>query len=92
MANDNFAIITIPPDVHPIFGGRGTFPYNPMRRSLVAICGNYEPFFIPPGAEVFRRDNPNATVQILETGHFALETHEEEVVAAMRKFLAKNLG
>ena len=37
----------------------------------------------------FRRDNPNATVQFLDTGHFALETHVEEIAIAMRDFLQK---
>ena len=42
-----------------------------------------------PRAEAFRRDNPNAVVQLLDTGHFALETHVEEVALATRQFLAK---
>jgi pimeloyl-ACP methyl ester carboxylesterase len=54
---------------------------------LLAIWGKHDPFFIPPGAEAFRRDNPNATVQFLDTGHFALETHVQEIAVAMRKFL-----
>jgi len=58
---------------------------------LLAIWGKHDPFFIPPGAEAYRRDNPNATVQMLNTGHFALETHVEEIAAAMRGFLAKAL-
>jgi pimeloyl-ACP methyl ester carboxylesterase len=64
-----------------------------FRRSkppLLAIWGKNDPFFIPPGAEAFRRDNPNATVQFLNTGHFALETHVEEIAAAMRQLLEKN--
>jgi pimeloyl-ACP methyl ester carboxylesterase len=56
---------------------------------LLAIWGRNDPFFIPAGAEVFRRDNPNATVQFLDTGHFALETHVEEIALAMRDFLDK---
>jgi pimeloyl-ACP methyl ester carboxylesterase len=66
-----------------------------FRRSkppLLAIWGKYDPFFIPPGAAAFRRDNPNATVQLLDTGHFALETHVEEIASAMREFLAKVLS
>jgi pimeloyl-ACP methyl ester carboxylesterase len=66
--------------------------FRKSKPPLLAIWGKYDPFFIPPGAEAFRRDNPNATVQFLETGHFALETHVEEVAAAMRKFLARNSG
>jgi pimeloyl-ACP methyl ester carboxylesterase len=59
---------------------------------LLAIWGKYDPFFIPPGAEAYPRDNPNATVQFLDTGHFALETHVEEIASAMRQFLAKALA
>jgi pimeloyl-ACP methyl ester carboxylesterase len=57
---------------------------------LLAIWGKNDPFFIPAGAEAYRRDNPNATVQLLDTGHFALETHLEEIVTAMRVLLAKH--
>ena len=53
----------------------------------LAIWGKHDPFFLPPGAEAFRRDNPNAQVQLLHTGHFALETHVEEIATAMRAFL-----
>jgi len=42
------------------------------------------------GAEAYRRDNPNATVKFLVTGHFALETHVEEIAIAIQRFLAKN--
>jgi pimeloyl-ACP methyl ester carboxylesterase len=56
---------------------------------LLAIWGKSDPFFIPPGAEAYARDNPNAIVQFLDTGHFALETHLEEITGAMRQFLAK---
>lgn len=56
---------------------------------MLAIWGKRDPYFIPPGAEAFRRDIPNATVQFLDTGHFVLETHLEEIAHAMRKFLAE---
>ncbi len=55
---------------------------------LLAIWGDKDPFFLPPGAEAFKRDNPNATVKLLDTGHFALETHADEIAAAIRDFLA----
>jgi pimeloyl-ACP methyl ester carboxylesterase len=58
---------------------------------LLAIWGRFDTYFIPPGAEAFRRDIPNATVQFLDTGHFALETHVEEIAFAMRQFLAKTV-
>ena len=66
-----------------------------FRRSkppLLAIWGKHDPFFIPAGAEAYKRDNPNATVELLDTGHFALETHVEEIAMAMRRFLATNVG
>lgn len=59
---------------------------------LLAIWGKHDPFFIPPGAEAYRRDIPNAQVQFLDTGHFATETHVMEIAAAMREFLAVNKG
>jgi pimeloyl-ACP methyl ester carboxylesterase len=61
--------------------------FRKSKPPLLAIWGRHDPFFIPAGAEAFRRDNPNAAVQFLDTGHFALETHVEEVAAAMRTFL-----
>lgn len=45
----------------------------------LAIWGQHDPFFIPPGAEAFKRDNPNAVVELLDTGHFALETHVDYI-------------
>jgi len=56
---------------------------------LLAIWGRHDPFFLPPGAEAYRRDNPNATVEFLDTGHFALETHVEEIAAAMHRLLGR---
>jgi pimeloyl-ACP methyl ester carboxylesterase len=64
-----------------------------FRRSkppLLAIWGKNDPFFIPAGAQAFARDNPNATIRMLDTGHFALETHVEEIAAAMRQLLEKS--
>lgn len=62
------------------------------RPPLLAVWGRNDPFFVPAGAEAYRRDVPDADVQLLETGHFALETHVEEIAARMRAFLAKALG
>jgi pimeloyl-ACP methyl ester carboxylesterase len=63
--------------------------FRKWKPPLLAIWGKHDLYFIPPGAEAFRRDNPNATVQFLDTGHFALETHVEEIAIAMRDFLQK---
>jgi pimeloyl-ACP methyl ester carboxylesterase len=59
---------------------------------VLAIWGKNDPFFIPPGAEAFKRDVPQADVRFVESGHFALETHAAEIGAAMREFLAKHIG
>lgn len=59
---------------------------------VLAIWGKNDPFFLPPGAEAFKRDNPNAEVRFLDTGHFAIETHGPEIAQAMRTFLDRHLG
>ena len=61
--------------------------FRKSKPPLLAIWGKNDPFFIPPGAEAFRRDLPEAKVQFLDTGHFALETHVDEIALAMRDFL-----
>jgi pimeloyl-ACP methyl ester carboxylesterase len=53
---------------------------------LLAIWGRNDPFFLPPGAEAFKRDISGAEVRLLDTGHFALETHTSEIAAAIRAF------
>jgi pimeloyl-ACP methyl ester carboxylesterase len=45
----------------------------------LVIWGQHDPFFIPPGAEAYKRDNANAVVEMLDTGHFALETHADYI-------------
>ena len=54
---------------------------------LLAVWGKNDPFFLPPGAEAFKRDIPSALVRFFDTGHFALETHAAEIAAAIRDFL-----
>jgi pimeloyl-ACP methyl ester carboxylesterase len=61
--------------------------FREAKPPLLAVWGKFDPFFIPAGAEAFKKDIPNATVKFLPTGHFALETHLEEIVATMRPFL-----
>lgn len=66
-----------------------------FRRHLpptLAIWGRNDPFFIPAGAEAFKRDNAAAEVRFLDTGHFALETHGAEIAAAMLDFLGRHIG
>lgn len=64
--------------------------FRKRKPPLLAIWGKNDPFFIPAGAQAYLRDNPNATVRLLDTGHFALETHVEEIAASMRQLLEKS--
>ena len=59
---------------------------------LLAIWGKRDTYFIPAGAEAFRRDDGNAAVQFVDTGHFALETHVDEIAAAVREFLGQHVA
>jgi pimeloyl-ACP methyl ester carboxylesterase len=56
---------------------------------FLAAWGRNDPFFLPPGAEAFKRDNPRAVVRFFDTGHFALETHAREIADSIREFLTK---
>ncbi len=64
--------------------------FRKSKPPLLAIWGRFDPFFVPAGAEGFKHDNPNATVQFLDTGHFALETHVQEIASSMRRFLSSH--
>ena len=59
---------------------------------LLAVWGKNDPFFLPAGAEAFRRDNPQAEIHFYPTGHFALETHCQEIAVAIRDFLDRTVG
>lgn len=59
---------------------------------LLAVWGKNDPFFIPPGAEAYERDLPKAEIRFFDTGHFALETHANEIGAAIRQFLTSHVG
>jgi pimeloyl-ACP methyl ester carboxylesterase len=60
--------------------------FRAKRPKLLALWGLNDLFFIPPGAEAFRRDIPDARIVFLETGHFALETHVEPIAQEIRQF------
>jgi pimeloyl-ACP methyl ester carboxylesterase len=61
--------------------------FRASRPPLLAVWGRNDPFFLPAGAEAFKRDIPDADVRFVDTGHFALETHVEEIATAIREFL-----
>jgi len=63
--------------------------FREHRPPLLAVWGRNDPFFLPAGAEAFRRDIPHADIRFFDTGHFALETHAAEIGAAIRDFLAR---
>ena len=62
------------------------------RPPVLAMWGKNDPFFIPAGAEAFKRDVPAADIRFVDSGHFALETHAREIGTAMREFLGKHIG
>jgi pimeloyl-ACP methyl ester carboxylesterase len=61
------------------------------RPPLLAVWGKHDPFFLPAGAEAFKRDNPDAEIHLLDAGHFALESHGAEIAALILAFLARKL-
>ncbi|BAO91647.1 alpha/beta fold hydrolase [Caballeronia cordobensis] len=63
--------------------------FREHRPKFLAVWGRNDPFFLPPGAEAFKRDIPDADVRFFDTGHFALETHAPHIAAAIGEFLAQ---
>jgi pimeloyl-ACP methyl ester carboxylesterase len=57
---------------------------------LLAVWGKHDPFFLPAGANAFKRDIPSADVRFFDTGHFALETHAEPIALAIGEFLSRH--
>ena len=75
--------VALYPDFHAYFRNH--------QPPLLAVWGKNDPFFLPAGAEAFKRDIPGADVRFFDTGHFALETHCAEIAAAIRDFLARTI-
>jgi pimeloyl-ACP methyl ester carboxylesterase len=66
--------------------------FRAHRPPLLAAWGKNDPFFLPAGAEAFKRDLPEAVVRFFDAGHFALETHAGEIAATIREFLTRSAG
>jgi pimeloyl-ACP methyl ester carboxylesterase len=66
--------------------------FRAKQPSLLAVWGKNDPFFLPPGAQAFKRDIPNAEVHFYDTGHFALETHYREIADTVREFLNRTVA
>ena len=65
--------------------------FHTFRPPFLAVWGKHDPFFLPAGAEAFKRDIPDAEVHFFDTGHFALETHSTEISNTIRDFLFRRL-
>jgi len=61
--------------------------FRDVKPPMLAVWGKNDPFFFAIGAEAYRRDNPNAIVELLDTGHFALETHVDEIAGSIDRLL-----
>ena len=61
--------------------------FRTQKPRLLAVWGKNDPFFLPAGAEAFKRDIPEAIVRFFDTGHFALETHSAEIASLICEFL-----
>lgn len=66
--------------------------FREYKPPLLAVWGKNDPFFLPAGAEAFKRDIANAEIRFLDTGHFALETHCADIAAAIRDFFSRAAG
>jgi pimeloyl-ACP methyl ester carboxylesterase len=56
---------------------------------ILAVWGSKDPYFSPAGAEGFGKDDPNTTIKFYDTGHFALETHCNEIAREILNFMTK---
>jgi pimeloyl-ACP methyl ester carboxylesterase len=65
--------------------------FRTWRPPTLAVWGKDDPFFLPAGADAFKRDNPDAEVRFFDTGHFALETHGQDIAEAINDFLGRKL-
>ncbi len=63
--------------------------FRNSRPPLLAMWGRNDPFFLPAGAEAFKRDIPDADIRFVDSGHLALETHVAEIARAIGEFLAE---
>lgn len=58
---------------------------------LLAVWGRHDPYFLPAGAEAWKRDVPHADIRFYDTGHFALETHANDIIPVIHAFLDYNI-
>lgn len=58
---------------------------------MLVVWGRNDEIFVAAGAAPYARDNPNAQVHMLDTGHFVLETHGAQVATMIGAFLDRNV-
>jgi len=66
--------------------------FRQYKPPMLSAWGKNDEIFVAPGAEAFKRDLPDAEIHLLNTGHFALETHGDEIAALIKNFLAKHFN
>ncbi|MFD8461083.1 alpha/beta fold hydrolase [Streptomyces antimycoticus] len=66
--------------------------FRDSRVPLLAVWGANDEIFGPAGAEAFGQDLPDAEIHLLDSGHFALESHLQSITAYIRDFLGRVLA
>ena len=56
---------------------------------LLAVWGRNDQIFGPDGALAFARDLPRAEINLLDGGHFLLESHLDAAAGTIRRFLER---
>ncbi|MFG3299707.1 alpha/beta fold hydrolase [Micromonospora chersina] len=72
-------------DVYPDFQRY----FRQHQPATLVTWGRHDEIFGPAGAEAYARDLPDAEIHLLDTGHFALETHGDEIAGLIRAFLRR---
>ncbi|ACX89216.1 alpha/beta hydrolase fold protein [Pectobacterium parmentieri WPP163] len=65
--------------------------FREQQPPLLAVWGRHDPYFLPAGAEAWKRDIPHADIRFYDTGHFALETHANDIIPVIHTFLDDNI-
>jgi pimeloyl-ACP methyl ester carboxylesterase len=65
--------------------------FREHRPPALVVWGANDEIFVGAGAAPYKRDLPDAEIHMLDTGHFALETHGAEIAQLMGDFLARRL-
>ncbi|TKR30465.1 alpha/beta hydrolase [Luteimonas gilva] len=66
--------------------------FRERKPPMLVLWGRNDEIFVAAGAAPYRRDNPNAQIRMLDTGHFALETHGPQIAGMIRDFLDRNVS